>query len=38
MKGKMKAQLFYGPGDVRYENINIPELGMMKHWQGLRAL
>ncbi len=26
MKGKMKAQLFYGPGDVRYENINIPEV------------
>jgi len=27
MKGKMKAQLFYGPEDVRYENINIPEIG-----------
>ncbi|MFZ3386162.1 MAG: zinc-binding dehydrogenase, partial [Candidatus Hydromicrobium sp.] len=27
MKGKMKAQLFYGPGDLRYENINIPEIG-----------
>ncbi len=26
MKGKMKAQLFYGPEDVRYENINIPEV------------
>ncbi len=26
MKGKMKAQVFYGPGDVRYENINIPEI------------
>ncbi|MBA7671004.1 Sorbitol dehydrogenase [subsurface metagenome] len=26
MKGKMKAQLFYGPEDVRYENINIPEI------------
>lgn len=23
----MKAQLFYGPEDVRYENINIPEIG-----------
>lgn len=27
MKGKMKAQVFYGPEDVRYENINIPEIG-----------
>jgi len=27
MKGKMKAQLFYGPGDVRYEDIDIPEIG-----------
>ena len=27
MEGKMKAQLFYGPEDVRYENINIPEIG-----------
>lgn len=26
MEGKMKAQLFYGPEDVRYENINIPEV------------
>ena len=27
MKGKMKAQIFYGPGDVRYEDIDIPEIG-----------
>jgi L-iditol 2-dehydrogenase len=27
MKGKMKAQLFYGPLDVRYEEINIPTIG-----------
>lgn len=27
MKGKMKAQVFYGPEDVRYEDINIPEIG-----------
>ncbi len=27
MKGKMKAQLFYGPEDVRYEDIDIPEIG-----------
>ena len=26
MKGKMKAQLFYGPGDVRFEYIDIPEI------------
>ncbi|MBM3705514.1 MAG: zinc-binding dehydrogenase [Actinobacteria bacterium] len=26
MKGRMKAQLFYGPGDVRYEEIDIPEI------------
>ncbi len=26
MKGKMKAQLFYGPGDVRLEEIDIPEV------------
>lgn len=26
MKGKMKAQVFYGPGDVRYEEIDIPEV------------
>ena len=24
---KMKAQLFYGPGDVRYEETDIPEVG-----------
>jgi L-iditol 2-dehydrogenase len=27
MKGKMKAQLFYGAGDVRYEDVDIPEIG-----------
>jgi L-iditol 2-dehydrogenase len=27
MKGKMKAQLFYGPKDIRYEDIDIPEIG-----------
>jgi L-iditol 2-dehydrogenase len=27
MKGKMKAQLFYGPQDVRYEEIDIPAIG-----------
>jgi L-iditol 2-dehydrogenase len=27
MKGKMKAQVFYGPGDVRYEEIDIPSIG-----------
>jgi L-iditol 2-dehydrogenase len=27
MKGKMKAQLFYGPLDVRYEEIDIPTIG-----------
>ncbi len=26
MKGKMKAQLFYGPGDVRFKYIDIPEI------------
>ncbi len=26
MKGKMKAQLFYGPGDVRFERIDIPKI------------
>jgi L-iditol 2-dehydrogenase len=26
MKGKMRAQLFYGPGDVRYEHTDIPEI------------
>lgn len=26
MKGKMKAQLFYGPGDVRYEEVDIPKI------------
>jgi len=26
MKGKMKAQLFYGPEDIRYEDIDIPEI------------
>jgi L-iditol 2-dehydrogenase len=26
MKGKMKAQLFYGPGDVRFESTDIPEI------------
>ena len=26
MKGKMKAQLFYKPGDVRFEEIDIPEI------------
>ena len=27
MKGKMKAQLFYGPQDIRYEEIEIPVIG-----------
>jgi L-iditol 2-dehydrogenase len=27
MKGKMKAQLFYGPGDVRLEEVEIPRIG-----------
>ncbi len=27
MKAKMKTQLFYGAGDVRYEYINIPKIG-----------
>jgi len=27
MKGKMKAHLFYGPGDIRYEDIDIPPIG-----------
>ncbi len=27
MKGKMKAQLFYGPKDIRYEYVDIPEIG-----------
>jgi L-iditol 2-dehydrogenase len=27
MRGKMKAQLFYKPGDVRYEEIDMPEIG-----------
>ncbi len=27
MEGKMKAQRFYGPKDVRYENIDIPGIG-----------
>lgn len=27
MEGKMKAQLFYGPGDVRLEFIDIPKIG-----------
>jgi L-iditol 2-dehydrogenase len=27
MKGKMKAQLFYGPQDIRYEEIDIPVIG-----------
>ncbi|MEA2015570.1 MAG: alcohol dehydrogenase catalytic domain-containing protein [Actinomycetota bacterium] len=26
MKGKMRAQLFYGPGDIRYEHIDIPDI------------
>lgn len=26
MKGKMRAQLFYGPGDVRYEHIDITKI------------
>lgn len=26
MKGKMKAQLFYGPGDIRYEDVDIPQV------------
>jgi len=26
MKGKMKAQLFYGPKDVRYEDTDIPQI------------
>lgn len=26
MKGKMKAQLFYGPRDVRFESTDIPEI------------
>lgn len=26
MKGKMRAQLFYGAGDVRYEYMDIPEI------------
>jgi L-iditol 2-dehydrogenase len=27
MRGKMKAQLFYGPGDVRFEETDIPQIG-----------
>ncbi|HEY4695390.1 MAG TPA: alcohol dehydrogenase catalytic domain-containing protein, partial [Candidatus Hydromicrobium sp.] len=27
MKGKMKAQLFYGPEDVRFEDMDIPVIG-----------
>ena len=27
MKGKMKAQVFYGPQDLRYEEIDIPQVG-----------
>ena len=27
MEGKMKAQLFYGPQDVRLEFIDIPKIG-----------
>jgi L-iditol 2-dehydrogenase len=27
MKGKMKAQLFYGPQDIRYKEIDIPAIG-----------
>ena len=26
MKGKMKAQVFHGPGDIRFEYIDIPEI------------
>lgn len=26
-KGKMKAVLYYGPGDIRYEETEIPEIG-----------
>jgi len=26
-KGKMKAALYYGPGDLRYEETEIPEIG-----------
>ncbi|GAA0731726.1 zinc-dependent alcohol dehydrogenase [Clostridium oceanicum] len=26
MNGKMKAQMFYGPGDVRFEEIDIPKI------------
>lgn len=26
MNGKMKAQVFYGPGDVRYKEIDIPKI------------
>ena len=25
--GKMKAQLFYGPGNVRYKETDIPRIG-----------
>jgi len=27
MKGKMKAQLFFGPQDVRYTETDIPSVG-----------
>ena len=25
---KMKAQLFYGPGDIRFEETDIPRIGL----------
>ena len=27
MQGKMKAQMFYAPGDVRFEETDIPQIG-----------
>ena len=27
MEGQMKAQVYYGPGDVKLERINIPQIG-----------